>query len=78
MILGTGVHGFIGRSLVEYLMRAGSRIRILTRSGSCNLQGIGGQVDVRQGDLTVANSISGIAETEGTMFFTILLQRVYF
>lgn len=68
MILVTGAQGFIGSFLVEYLLAAGSRIRILTRGGSRRLHTTTGQVDVWQGNLTVANTISGIADGIDTVF----------
>ena len=68
VILITGAHGFIGRQLAKVLILRGNKIRILTRGRSSNLQGIGGQVDVWQGDLTITSTISGIADGIDTVY----------
>jgi len=68
LILVTGANGFIGRSLAEHLTHSGSKLRILTRGGSNNIPMLGREVDVWQGDLNFASSLSGIAESIETVY----------
>jgi farnesol dehydrogenase len=50
--LVTGATGFIGRRLAERLVRRGEAVRLLSRSGSSALEGLGAGVQVVRGELS--------------------------
>lgn len=61
-VLVTGGTGFIGRFVVRQLLREGSRVRVLCRSGSKATQLFGDQVDIVIGNLLDSESVSRACE----------------
>jgi uncharacterized protein YbjT (DUF2867 family) len=55
-MLVTGATGFVGRQVVEQLLRAGVRVRALTRNPAT--AGLPAEVEVVQGDLTAPASLA--------------------
>ncbi len=56
-VLVTGGTGFIGRRLVERLLRAGRAVRVLALPGEAVPETWAQAVDVRRGDLTDPASV---------------------
>jgi nucleoside-diphosphate-sugar epimerase len=67
-VLVTGARGFIGKKLVEKLVREGKNLRVLTRGEQNAFDEISEQIDVWRGDLTKPSTLSGIAEGIHTVY----------
>jgi len=64
-VLVTGGSGFIGSTLVRALVHAGYHVRVLSRSSTVLKRLKDRRVTVHKGDLTIAESLKGIAEGIG-------------
>ena len=76
-VLVTGAGGFLGRHLVEQLLRRGYQVRALVRpSTQVSLTALPKEVEVVEGDLTQPASVAGLADNCAAIIHAAALAQV--